>query len=80
MKGKPLPATITPSYIPLWMKNKHWGDPCEPAAMCAEPDFIRLYSQNNNGISDRTGLKYDDRFKHMKEADADIFSINQTQA
>ena len=46
--------------------------------MCAEPDFIRIYSQDNNGISDSTGLKYDNTFKHMKEADADIFSINET--
>ena len=48
--------------------------------MCAEPEFIRIYSQNNNGISDSTGLKYDDTFKHMKEEDVDIFSINKTHA
>ena len=48
--------------------------------MCAEKDFIRIYSQNNNGISDSTGLKYDDTFKHMKEANADIFCINETHA
>ena len=27
-----------------------------------------------------TGLKYDDIFKHMKEADAAIFSVNETHA
>ena len=80
MKDKPPPAIITPSYVPFWKKNEHWGDPCEPAAMCAEPDFVRIYSHNNNGISDSTGLKYDDTFKHMKEVDADIFSINETHA
>ena len=48
--------------------------------MCAEPDFIQIYSQNNNGISDSTELKYNDTFKHMKEVDADIFSINETHA
>ena len=58
MKDEPPPAIITPSYVPLWKKNEHWGDPCEPAAMCAEPDFIQIYSQNQNGISDSTGLKY----------------------
>ena len=80
IKDEPPPATITPSYVPLWKKNKLWGDPCEPAAMCAEPDFIRIYSQNKNGISDITSLNYDDTFKQMKEVDADIFSINETHA
>ena len=48
--------------------------------MCVEPDFIRIYSQNNNGISDSTSLKYNDTVKHMKEADADFFCINETHA
>ena len=48
--------------------------------MCTEPGFIQIYSQNNNDISDSTGLKYDDTFKHMKEANIDIFSINKTHA
>ena len=48
--------------------------------MCAEPDSIRIYSQNNNGISDSICLKYDDTLKHRKEADIDIFSINKTHA
>ena len=80
MKDEPPPAIITPSYVPLWKKNEHWGDQCEPAVMCAELDFIRIYSQNNNDISDSTGLKYDDTFKNMKEADADIFCIIKTHA
>ena len=62
LKDDPPPAILTPSYIPLWKKNEHWRDQCEPAAMCAEPDFIQIYSQNNNGISDSIGLKYDDTF------------------
>ena len=57
MKDEPPPATITPSYVPLWKKNEHWGDECEPTAMCEETEFIRIYGQNNNGISDSTGLK-----------------------
>ena len=80
MKDELPPTTITPSYVPLFKKNEHWGDPCKLVAMCAEPEFIRIYSQNNNGISDSTGLKYDDTFKHVKEADADIFSINENHA
>ena len=44
MKDEPPPAIITPSYVPLWKKNEHWGDQCEPATMCEEPDFIRIYS------------------------------------
>ena len=80
MKDDPPPAIITPSYIPLWKNNAHWGDPCEPAAMCTEPKIFRIYSQNNIGISDSTGLKYDDTFKHTKEADANIFCINETHA
>ena len=80
MKDEPQPATVTPLYVPLWKKNEHWENPCEPAVMCAEPQFIRIYSQNNNNIGDSTGLKYDDTFKHMKNADADIFSINETHA
>ena len=43
--------------------------------ICAEPEFIRIYSQNNNGISDSRGLKYDDTFIHMKEEDADILGF-----
>ena len=46
-------------------KKEHWGDPCKPVAICAEPEFIQIYSQNNNGISDNIGLKYDDTFKHI---------------
>ena len=80
MKDEPPLATITPSYVPLWKKNEHWRDPCELAAMCAKPEFIQMYSQNTNGISDSTGLKYDDTFKHTKEADANIFSINEIHA
>ena len=80
MEDEPTPKTITPKYVPLWKKNKHWGDECKPRAMCAEPDFIRIYSQNNNGISSASGLMYNDTFKHMKEADVDIFCINETHA
>ena len=80
MKVEPPPAIITPSYVPLWKKNEHWGDQCEPASMCAEPDFIQINSQNNNGISNSTRLKYEDTFKHMKDADADMFGINETHA
>ena len=80
IKDEPPPEIITSSYVPLWKKNEHQGDWCEPAAMCAEPDFIRIYSQNNNGISDSTGLKYHDTFKDMKEADVNIFCINETHA
>ena len=80
MADEPPPTIITPSYVPLHKKNKHWGDPCEPAIFCEGPEFIRIYSQNQNGISDSTGLKYDDTFKHMKEAEASIFSVNETHA
>ena len=74
------PATVTPSYVPLWQKNKHWGDPCEPVAMCDEPDFIRIYSQNQNGISSSNGMKYNNTFKNMIEVEADIFTTNETHA
>ena len=49
---------------------------------CVQSQFsyVYIYNQNNNGISDSTGLKYDDTFKHMKEEDADIFCINETHA
>ena len=40
MKDEPPPVIITLKYVPLWKKNEHWGDRCEPAAMCTEPDFI----------------------------------------
>ena len=80
MEDEPPPETITPKYVPLWKKNKHWGDECKPRAMCAEPDFIRIYSQNQNGISSSDRLLYDDTVKHMKEADVDIFCINETHA
>ena len=77
MADEPSPAIITPSYEPLHKKNEHWGDPCEPTICCEGPEFIRIYSQNQNGISDSTGLKYDDTFKHMKEAEASLFSVNE---
>ena len=77
---KPPPAIITPSYVPLHKKNEHWRERCEPAVNCIGPEFIRIYSQNDNGISDSTGMKYDDTFKHMKEADAVMFSVNKTHA
>ena len=48
--------------------------------MCVELELVQIYSQSNNGISDSTGLKYDDTFKHTKDADADSFSINGTHA
>ena len=74
------PATVTPSYVPLWRKNEPWGDPCEPVAMCDDRDFIRIYSQNQNGISDSNGIQYNDTFKNMIEVEADIFAINETHA
>ena len=80
MKDDPPPAIITPSYEPLWKKNEHWGDRCDPPVLHDETEFIRIYGQNNNGISESTGLNYDDTFKHMKEANADIFCINETHA
>ena len=80
MKDEPPPATITPSYVPLWKKNEHWRDECKPTAMCNKIEFIQIYGQNNNGINDSTELKYDDTFKHMKEAEADIFCINESHA
>ena len=80
MKDDPPPAIITPSYEPLWKKNEHWGDRCDPPVLHDENEFIRIYGQNNNGISESTGLNYDDTFKHMKEANADIFCINETHA
>ena len=73
MKDDPPPAIITPLYEPLWKKNEHRGDRWDPAVLHAEQDFIQIYGQNNNGISDITVLKYDDTFKHMKEVNADIF-------
>ena len=78
MADEPTLARITLSYVPLHKKNKYWGNQCEPAIICKGPEFIRIYSQNNNGISDSTGMKYDDTFKHTKEADAAIFSVNET--
>ena len=80
MADKPPPAITIPSYVPLHKKNKHWGDPFEPTICCGGSEFIRIYSQNQNGISDSTGLKYDDTFKHMKEAVVSMFSVNKTHA
>ena len=80
MADKLPPVIITPSYVPLHKKNEHWGGPCEPAVICEGPEFIRIYSQNNIGISDSTGMKDNDIFTHMKEADAAIFSVNINHA
>ena len=80
MDEEPPPAIITPSYVPLRKKKNHWGDPCKPAVICEGPKFIQIYSQNDNGISESTGMKYDDTFEHMKEADTANFSVNETHA
>ena len=61
-------------------ENGTLGDQCEPTAMFAQQAFIRQYSQNNNAISDSTGLKNADTFKQLKGADVDKFSINETHA
>ena len=52
MEDKPSTATIAPSDVPLLKKNEHWDDQCEPTVICEEPQFVQIYSQNNNGISD----------------------------
>ena len=78
MADAPDPAIITPSYQPLHRKNEHWGDPCEPSQVCEGPEFIRIYSQNVNGISDHEGIMYEQSMKTMKEAEASIFAFNET--
>ena len=69
---------ITPSYQPLHRKNEHWGDSCEPSQVCEGPEFIRIYSQNVNGVSDHKGTMYEQSMKTMKEAEASIFAFNET--
>ena len=59
MADAPDPDIITPSYQPLHRKNKHWGDPCEPNQVCEGPEFMRIYSQNVNGISNHKGIMYE---------------------
>ena len=78
MADEPLLAIITLSYISLHKKNEHWGNQCEPVVICEGSEFIRIYSPNNNGISDSTGMKYDDTFKHMIAANTGILSVNDS--
>lgn len=68
---------ITPSYVPLHQKIEFWGDPCEPGVRYKRTEFICLYGQNVNSISDSTGLKYDQIFLYIKDTEASIFGINK---
>ena len=80
MVDAPDPALPTPSYEPLHRKNEHWGDPCDLIAMYEGPECIRIYATNANRINNRSGLKYDQTFLQMKEAETGIFAINETHA
>ena len=46
--------------------------------MCEDPECFRIYATNTNGISDSSGIKYDQTFLQMKKAEARIFAINET--
>ena len=78
MADAPDPDIITLSYQPLHRKNEHWGDPCEPSQVWEGPEFICIYSQNVNGISDHEGIMYEQSMKTMKEAEASIVAFNKT--
>ena len=78
MADAPDPDVITPSYQLLHRKHEHLGDLCEPSQVCEGPEYIRLYSQNVNGISDHEGIMYEQSMKTMKETEASIFAFNET--
>lgn len=78
MADAPTPDTIMPSYVPIRCKNEHWGDRYEPSIVYEGPNFICIYGQNQKSISDSSGLKYNQTFMHMKDAEASIFVINET--
>lgn len=78
MVDTPAPDTITPSYVPLHRKNGHCGDCYKPSIVCEGLDFIGIYGQNGNYISNSLGLKYDQTIIHMKDAEPRIFAINET--
>ena len=78
MADAPDPDIITPSYRQLHRKNKHWGDPFKLSKGCKVPEFIQIYGQNVNEISNREGILYDQTKLHMKEAEASIFTSNET--
>ena len=80
MADAPNPTLLTPSYVPLHQKNKHWEDPCELSILHEGPDFIRIYGINYNGISDSSGLKFDKALEVVKDAKACIFAYNETHA
>ena len=56
MADAPDPDIIALSYRSHHKENEHWGDPYEPSQAYEGPEFIRIYGQNVNGISDREGL------------------------
>ena len=72
------PDIITQSYQPLHRKNKHLDNLCEPSQVREGPEFIWIYGQNVNGISDREGILYDQTIIHMKEAETSMFVFNET--
>lgn len=62
MTNSPDQDIRTPAYVPLNRKVEYWGDLCEPSELCEGPEFICMYSQNVNRISDQPGMLYDQDF------------------
>ena len=72
------PTNPPPSYTPLLSKNDDWGDTLLPRIMYENDDFIRIYSQNVNGVTDSEGTQLDLAFNCMNKTEADIFTFNET--
>ena len=78
MADTPKLDIATTVCVPLHEKNRYWCVHCEPRKMREGPEFIYIYSQNINSVSDSVGILSDQVFLHMQEAEASVFTFNET--
>ena len=68
----------TTKKIKVTMDNLPFGHICEDTVVDNDTPYVRVYCQNVCGIYDREGIGLDSTFKEIKQAGADIFTLNET--
>jgi hypothetical protein len=58
--------------------NLPFGHICDDIVIYNDIPYVRVYCQNVCGIFDRQGIELDSAFKEIKQAEADIFTFNET--
>jgi hypothetical protein len=62
----------------MTIANTPFGKVCDDVAIDNDTPYFRMYCQIVNGIFDREGIGLDAAFKEIKQAEADIFTLNET--